>query len=397
MIPLQSRTDDSGLSPFTSPALMADRPCPVCQSTEPPRPVQSFTDVQFYADGGPRVNLADVQCQVCYACYKNPTYTDDGMRVLFAQASASYGSEQPAERAIDQVAWVRAHAEDHQSILDFGCGNGEFLCTSGARDRYGVDIDPGLVMEAGACARVATTLNGLYDVPINGFDVITLWHVLEHLADPYALLTRLRESFSAAQTRLIVEVPTMDFRATDDISGFLSWMHVTHFSQASLRSLLRRAGWEIVDWAQQAYNGYRVCCRPTEPTQDIGGASIDLERAKIHVQQQQMDAKRVDGRLRSVGTRDLILWGAGLHTEMLYQSTSLREHMPVFLFDRDVAKQGTTWRGVPIVKPSGAVEWESSDLVISSYSSQDAIYAAALALGIYPERIVRLYDHPVSY
>ena len=47
-----------------------------------------------------------------------------------------------------------------------------------------------------------------------------------------------------------------------------------------------------------------------------------------------------------------MIWGAGSHTEMLYHATSFfsadREYL---LVDRDPAKVGGSWRGIPIVAP----------------------------------------------
>jgi hypothetical protein len=87
-----------------------------------------------------------------------------------------------------------------------------------------------------------------------------------------------------------------------------------------------------------------------------------------------------------------LIWGAGSHTEMLYHATSFfqaareREYL---LVDRDPAKIGGTWRGIPIVAPDAA-DGANVPLVVSSYQGQPEIVAEARARGI--DQIVALYD-----
>jgi len=217
------------------------------------------------------------------------------------------------------------------------------------------------------------------------------------VCDPVGLLRHLR-AFSAQTTRLIIEVPILESQPTQDISGFFSWMHTTHFSRSSLRNTLARAGWRVSDWQMQPYNGFRLLAEPTEPNDRITGDRDDHEMAQRMVNCQRDAYARAEAILEKTH-RSFTLWGAGLHTEMLYQRTCLKERLPFRIFDRDVTKWGTTWRGVPIVKPTAYDDdnWEHADLVISSYSSQAAIRQAALDLEIYPERIVTLYDAPEVY
>ena len=85
-----------------------------------------------------------------------------------------------------------------------------------------------------------------------------------------------------------------------------------------------------------------------------------------------------------------MIWGAGSHTEMLYQATSFfsaeREYL---LVDRDPAKIGGSWRGIPIVAPDALTD-TGVPLVASSYQGQPAIVAAARERGV--EEIITLYD-----
>lgn len=428
-------------TPYLGP-LLTWRSCPVCSHSNF-TVIQRLDDVQFYQDGTPRVRLQEVQCHRCYTLYKNPTFSPQGMDVLFKQAAASYGSEHPGARASDQVAWCWKHGLTG-NLLDYGCGDGVFVSRwNPFRHRAGVERDP--VALAKARDRHVFQSGPLYPpieftdrLPI-GFspDVITLWHVLEHIPCPTnrrdALLDTFRgtflpfhvESFGAPHLkdrRLVVEVPILELGFTDDICGFFSNQHVTHFSRHSLDMLLRAAGWEPYISEEFAYNGRRVVCRSAghvpgpgpvstvEPGSDrVGtwwdekdtmGHPGDIALAHAYMRHHRKACRAVDERLtKGIEGKPFVIWGAGMHTEMLYQETSLKERMPEYLIDTDHGKTGTYWRGVAIDVPDiwHSSDWRDRRLVISSYGSQREIKAAALTLGVPESAIVTLYDDPVVY
>lgn len=82
------------------------------------------------------------------------------------------------------------------SILDIGCGSGGFLLglDSSVFEKNGIEIN---LQGIEICRRKKINV---YDKPIESidfgekkFDVITLWHVIEHLDDPMALFKKVRE------------------------------------------------------------------------------------------------------------------------------------------------------------------------------------------------------------
>jgi hypothetical protein len=97
-----------------------------------------------------------------------------------------------------------------------------------------------------------------------------------------------------------------------------------------------------------------------------------------------------------------VIWGAGVHTEFLYQTTSLFHGVPnreYVIVDSDPLKEGKTWRGISIHPPTALhdMSWSDKSLIISSYGSQSTIENAALEIGVAPNRIVRLYDQVSAY
>ncbi|CAM2007610.1 class I SAM-dependent methyltransferase [Acanthopleuribacter pedis] len=394
------------------PAYLADRPCPVCgEQAASPAPQLCLPDFQFFGDHphlAKRVDLHQVQCRRCFALYMNPCYTPRGFAVLFADAGRSYGATDL--RPGEQVAWLQNFGllkQDH-TLLDVGCGAGGFIAAVPPSVRcLGVDIDQASI--DAARERVTAPQRRFWVADFEQFtveervDVITMFHVLEHLPNPIRVLQNLGNR-AQKETRLVVEVPVLEKAKTNDINGYLTPSHLTHFSTASLRQVVEQAGWRIeAEEAQAGYNGYRIIAVPgpvqTEAKGDPNDHGLLLDYLSDWRGQLHQIHQRLQNRLTA---HEIILRGGGLHTEMLYQLTTLFHADPqrrYHIVDGDPRKQGQRWRGIPISGPQALAELDRPDrqIVISSYGHQDAMVAEAQALGIPDDRIIRLYDHVRRY
>ncbi|MBI3079602.1 MAG: class I SAM-dependent methyltransferase, partial [Deltaproteobacteria bacterium] len=134
-------------------------------------------------------------------------------------------------------------------ILDIGVGRAKFLATLSdwGWEVYGTEFSE-------ASARFAREQLGLRvaigDVAVAGhkdgsFDVITLWHVLEHLRDPAGTLRECRRLLRPGGF-LVVAVPNADSLEAR-LSG-AAWFHLDvprhlhHFSERALRRILADLG-----------------------------------------------------------------------------------------------------------------------------------------------------------
>jgi ubiquinone/menaquinone biosynthesis C-methylase UbiE len=395
---------DSGVRGFTTPALTANRPCPVCGSLQS-RPFLELPDYQFYLDDSnspKRTTIRDVECDRCFAAFLDPVYTATGFEILFAEAEQSYGAS--AGRAEEEVSWMaeRGLFGDAVTVLDVGCYDCDLLAAMPASiRRTGVDIDPA------AIARGQQRLGDLAELVVGDFesftisrppDCITMFHVLEHLQRPAHVLARLRTS-SHAGTRLIIEVPVLEGPPTSDLVGFFTAHHTTHFSRRSLSNCLARAGWHVVESLQQThYNGYRVLCEPAEPHSPSAGDPEDtlrIRQALAGWHRAVVQATRATAPLD--GTERCLIWGGGMHLEQIYATLPLFRAHPerkYVILDSDPIKHGGTWRGIEICPPD-VLEDPDTDgvpLLISSYGDQFEIVEAALDRGVDSDRIVTLYE-----
>jgi hypothetical protein len=207
-----------------------------------------------------------------------------------------------------------------------------------------------------------------------------------------------------ARSRLVVEVPVLEHGVTNDINGFFSIQHMTHFSRTSLQNCMASAGWRIQESKQQEeYNGFRVVGIPAEPAdmpeKDLNAVALTHEylahwHQALHI---------VERRLSSIDdTPRCILWGGGAHSEFLYQTTSFFQNSPgreYAIVDSDPLKKGKSWRGITISSPDSLreISWTDVCLVVSSYGSQPGIAKAAVDLGVPPERILTLYENVRVY
>jgi SAM-dependent methyltransferase len=289
------------------------------------------------------------------------------------------------------------------TVLEAGCGVGAqtvTLATRSPQARFtSVDVAAASVAEAERRVRRAGLGNvelrqaDVFDLPFGPatFDHVFVCFLLEHLPRPVEALRRLA-ALAAADGRLVVEVPIAENGAGNDISPFFSPYHTTHFTRDGLRRALHAAGWSIADWEeQQDYNGCRVVAAigdgPEPPLPEGDPAAYGRCLAAWHA-----SAAHAEAVLATVDAPRCLVWGAGSHTEMLYHATSFFQTAPereYRLVDRDPAKFGGTWRGIPIVAPD-AVDGAQVPLVVSSYQGQPEIAAEALARGV--DQIVALYD-----
>lgn len=129
-------------------------------------------------------------------------------------------------------------------ILDVGCGNGDFLAALKARgwEVYGTEFSPAacdLAREKGVAVQQGDLLSAAF--PDGFFDVVTLWHVFEHLPEPRNELAEIQRILSS-DGLLVIEVPnngSLGFRLTKK-----KWYHfdvprhLQHFTPETLRQIL---------------------------------------------------------------------------------------------------------------------------------------------------------------
>jgi ubiquinone/menaquinone biosynthesis C-methylase UbiE len=399
---------DSFLGNYDSAALTYHRPCPICGSLKF-KVILELNNFQFYSDSAAEPKRLDVKenmCLDCGALYMNPCYSDYGFRILFAEAGQSYGSTEGRPR--EQIEWLNARGllNEGSLVLDVGCYDGCFLARLPDHVlKVGIDIDEPAI-ERGRLMHDAKNIDFIqgdfetFEFSYNTPSLITMFHVLEHLPRPTEVLKKLR-SISSSNTRLIVEVPILEDAITNDINGFFSVMHLTHFSKNSLSNCLKAAGWTVTDTLEHAdYNGYRILAVPTHDQNNVM-LLADLESLILvqrYLASWYENLASVNLKLSIIKDFDYcVIWGAGLHTEFLYHCATVfkaKNRCNYIVVDNDESKHGLSWRGLTIYPPDilEGVDWSRTCLIVSSYGGQPSMVKSALERKVPEEKIIKIYD-----
>jgi 2-polyprenyl-3-methyl-5-hydroxy-6-metoxy-1,4-benzoquinol methylase len=137
-------------------------------------------------------------------------------------------------------------------LLDFGCGAGVFLQRMHDRGWQAVGLDLSAkvvqyVREELKLPALAGTLPSPI-LPPESFDLVTLWHSLEHVHRPLDVLCEVH-NLLAPGGKVLVAVPNID---SSPFHWFGSaWYgldlprHLTHFTPLTLRKMLDRAGFQF--------------------------------------------------------------------------------------------------------------------------------------------------------
>ena len=390
--------------------LQYEHPCFLCENPLKVR-IISFPEFQFYSDSAKvskRLKLEVFVCLSCNLIQNNPIPKESTFKIILEEAGKSYGSS-PSHMQ-DQVNHLldKKIISPDVSVLDVGCYEGSFL---GLLPSYvkctGIDVDDDAITRGNT--RFTTKSNivliesGFEDFQSEvSFDVILMYHVLEHLVNPKQVLINLSE-LANPNASLVVEVPILESGMTNDINGFFAPLHLTHFSASTLAKMLNESGWIVEEEIYlSSYNGYRVVAKPGKRLDLDSKLSNDIKSLELYLSHDHKNSIEINRRLRFLETfSTIIIWGAGIHLELLFQKCEYMANSKkkYLIVDSDPRKWGTSWRGINIMDPTSIIWEETKDsaLLIANYSAQNEIYASAISLGVPAERILRLYENIVSY
>lgn len=139
------------------------------------------------------------------------------------------------------------------TLLDVGCGEGSFLDAMRALGWTGTGVELNLGgLEAGHAKGLNIVSKDFYQaaLPSAGFDLITLWHVLEHLRDPPRAL---RRCYDLLRPGGVLAVATPNFDSYQAQQFGPRWHslnvpeHLFHFSPRALTAVCVHAGFDSVE------------------------------------------------------------------------------------------------------------------------------------------------------
>ncbi len=206
-------------------------------------------------------SFALVKCPKCQLIFTNPRPDNESLHKYYK--SDQYVSHTSKGNSLINVIYkiVRSYTLKAKrkliekyvhtgTVLDFGCGTGDFLstCEKAGWTGFGLEVDHDARKIASTKVR-GSVVDDLKALPEGEkFDIITAWHVIEHVSDLKGTLKGLRKKLSK-NGFLIIAVPNAN---SYDASHYKEqWAaydvprHLYHFSTDSLKTLLKTTKFKV--------------------------------------------------------------------------------------------------------------------------------------------------------
>ncbi len=135
-------------------------------------------------------------------------------------------------------------------VLDFGCGEGGLLANIRPFVKACAGVEQSKILRERIVDRYKLQVFPEVKDVQGKFDIVTLFHVIEHLKNPIEDLTNFKE-FLADESEVIIETPNADdallsFYKSKNFANFTYWgCHVFLFTTNTLKELARQAGFKV--------------------------------------------------------------------------------------------------------------------------------------------------------
>lgn len=206
-----------------------------------------------------------VRCDDCGFMLINPQPSDDTIARIYSSDYFILSSSEDGRRHVESLKKLTADRYldaligdtdvSSATLLEIGCGNGDFLCRAASR---GLEVT-GVEYSQHACAEARSKLKEGQGKIIQGeisllsggkerFDYIVFCDVLEHVRDTRALLRTVFDLLKPDGSILCV-VPSLDSWSAKFLK--INWMefkleHLSYFDTKNLRSLLFQEGFSEI-------------------------------------------------------------------------------------------------------------------------------------------------------
>lgn len=227
--------------------------CPVCESRH--------SEVIFSLGEGKLIRCTD-----CNLHYYTPRPTPEELALFYdSQAYREQFSQNRmtgqefALKRYQQFAQVCQKSTDHlintpsKKLLDIGCGTGDFLQVAQKKGWQveGTEISQKAALDARRKIEGQVFIGDLLtlDLPLASYDVITLFHVVEHLINPVIFLRKIK-SLLKPNGLFFLETPNIGgigFKLSGQKwSHLIPPEHISYFDPQSLDVALTKAGFSQI-------------------------------------------------------------------------------------------------------------------------------------------------------
>lgn len=230
--------------------------CPVCNQDK----FTSYITSKDYTITGEEFALQ--QCSHCQFILTNPRPASESIGRYYE--SDNYISHSGKSKTLFDKIYLTArnitlgwkheliarYYSTPKRILDFGCGTGNFLNHMKQKGWDIRGVEPNTTAREKSNQLLSNQVfKELESLDDQCFEVITLWHVLEHIHDLNYTIQKLKNRLST-NGYLIIAVPNPNSHDSQYYrsywAGYDVPRHLWHFTQETMRTLLLKNGLEIV-------------------------------------------------------------------------------------------------------------------------------------------------------
>lgn len=230
--------------------------CPICNNST----FTPYIDCKDYL-----VSHKEFKIQTCSSCgfrFTNPRPDKESIGEFYQSADYISHNDQSAGIINKLYRLVRQYTLRQKlklinsihpqkgKVLDIGCGTGLFLetCKNGEWSIAGVEPDKNA--RAVAVARLKETITAdISEIADSQFDLITMWHVLEHVADLQETVQELNRHLRKGGT-LLLALPNSDSHDAQHFKQYWAAYdvprHLSHFTPTTINKLVSQAGFTLV-------------------------------------------------------------------------------------------------------------------------------------------------------
>ena len=244
--------------------------CPICESTE----IEDYLSTKDFTFSKEAFTVQ--RCKKCGFRFTNPIPTEDN--IGFYYGADNYMSHATKDRKgmlpfvykrvrninlSNKLRLVKKHARG-KMLLDIGAGNGFFLnaCRTEGYVVQGLEPDE----KARKVAKEDFNLNlrppeSIQDIQTASIDVITMWHVLEHVYHLKRDITEYKRVLKD-DGALIIALPNIDSYDANYYGAYWDGLdlplHLYHFAPKDVEHLFEQFGMEVVEMRPMKFDSYWV-------------------------------------------------------------------------------------------------------------------------------------------
>lgn len=198
----------------------------------------------------------DLEIMECLSCGLVFLSSFDHIHKDFYQEARMHDEPVDIETWLKDTAWdddrrfvFLKRLIENKSLLDFGCGAGGFLTRARTVASHVAGVEVETRLKPHFRKESLEVFTDITEVTTH-FDMITLFHVLEHMKDPITILGKLAEKL-CDDGHMIVEVPSADdallrLYESHPFSQFTYWScHLFLFTNATISCTAEKAGLKV--------------------------------------------------------------------------------------------------------------------------------------------------------